>query len=139
MQFIDFRACTSREGIEAEIRRLYEKRFLTPEQAASVDAGRILAFFSSPLGIRMMSSGRINREFKFSLLASCAMTDDLTALAYSPNTDDDTLLFQGVIDCYFEEPAGIILIDFKRTLSCRAVNGFLPNDTGSNLPRMHLH
>lgn len=113
MQFIDFRACTSREGIEAEIRRLYEKRFLTPEQAASVDAGRILAFFSSPLGIRMMSSGRINREFKFSLLASCAMTDDLTVLAYSPNTDDDTLLFQGVIDCYFEEPAGIILIDFK--------------------------
>lgn len=113
MQFIDFRACTSREGIEAELLRLRERRFLTPEQADSVDAARILGFFASPLGIRMMASGSIRREFKFSLLAPCAVTDDLSALARAPDTAEDSILFQGVVDCYFEEPAGLVLIDFK--------------------------
>ena len=113
MQFINFEACTSRDGVEAEIVRLRERRFLTPEQAEAVDAGKILAFFRSPLGQRMMASGTVRREFKFSLLAPCAVTDDLSALARVPEAEEDAVLFQGVVDCYFEEPGGLVLIDFK--------------------------
>ena len=113
MQFLEFSSCTSREDIETELRRLREKRFLTPEQADSVDAGRIEQFFRSPLGRRMAASTAIHREFKFSLLASPGVTTDFSLLAHIPEPGEDVLLFQGVIDCYFEEPDGLILLDFK--------------------------
>ena len=113
MQFIDFSACTSREAVTAEITRLQKQHFLTADQAATIDAEKILAFFMSPLGRRMMAATAIRREFKFSLLASCAVIADLSALAQRPDSQEDTILFQGVIDCYFEEPAGLILLDFK--------------------------
>lgn len=113
MQFLDFRACTTLEGVRAEIRRLRERRFLTEEQADAVSAQRIFAFFTSPLGVRLMASGSIRREFKFSLLAPCAVISELDALARVPDADEDSILFQGVIDCYFEEPEGLVLVDFK--------------------------
>ena len=100
MQFLNFEACTSRDGVEAEIARLREQRFLTSEQAEAVDAGKILAFFRSSLGQRMMASGTVRREFKFSLLAPCAVTDDLDACArpgrrggYNPVSGRRGLLF----------------------------------------------
>ena len=113
MQFIDFAACTSLDSIRGEIRRLEEQRFLTPEQAAAADPRRILRFFASPLGQRMMASGALRREFKFSLLASPDVAADLSALSRIPGPEEDAILFQGVIDCCFREGNSLILIDFK--------------------------
>ena len=113
MQFIDFSACTTPEGVRREIDRLQAQRFLTPEQASAADPMRILRFFFSPLGRRMAASDGIRREFKFSLLASADTGSDLSALRRIPGPEEDTILFQGVIDCCFEEAGKLILIDFK--------------------------
>ena len=61
----------------------------------------------------MMASGSIRREFKFSLLSPHAVISELDALARVPDADEDSILFQGVIDCYFEESEGLVLVDFK--------------------------
>ena len=59
--------------------------------------------------ISLITSGRgdgVHREFKFSLLAP--------ARRYYPGCPEgEEVLLQGVVDCWLEEPEGIVLLDFK--------------------------
>ena len=106
MQYIDFSRCDSVEHIDAEIRRLVEQRFLTPQQGESVEPERILTFFTSPLGQELVGASALRREFKFSLLAP--------AQRYYPGIGSgEQVLLQGVVDCYFETSEGITVVDFK--------------------------
>ena len=80
----------------------------------------ILAFFCSDLGTRLRSSTRMEREFKFSLLA-------LAADYYPEAEPGEKVLLQGVVDCWFVEADGAVtVVDFKTdrvtesTLSARA-------------------
>ncbi len=105
MQYVDFNRCVTRGGASAEVDRLRRDGFLTEEQAGCVDPGRIEGFFSSPLGRRVMASGRVKRECKFSLLVPA---EELTGQG-----SGEEILLQGVIDCYFEEEGGLVVVDFK--------------------------
>ena len=106
MQYIDFSRCDSTEHIAAEIGRLMEQKFLTPQQGEAVEPERILAFFTSPLGRELMGASLLRREFKFSLLAP--------ARRYYPGVaPEEQVLLQGVVDCYFETVEGITVVDFK--------------------------
>ncbi|MEG0754797.1 MAG: PD-(D/E)XK nuclease family protein, partial [Oscillospiraceae bacterium] len=106
MQFIDFAKTNSLEEVAGEIRRLADQAFLTPEQGGAVDPARIFAFFSSDLGKELVSSPTLNREFKFSVLAP--------ACHYYPDLDpSETVLLQGVVDCWYETEEGITVLDFK--------------------------
>ena len=53
----------------------------------------------------MLKSEYVRREFKFSLLCP--------AEQFYPGGGDDTILLQGVIDCFFEEDGKLTVIDFK--------------------------
>ena len=105
MQYINFALCTSLSGIEGEITRLVREARITKETAQAVDAQAIFRFFESPLGKRVLSAKDLKREFKFSLLAP--------ASDFYPVTEDEQILLQGVLDCYFQDPEGLITIDFK--------------------------
>ncbi|SHH95285.1 DNA helicase/exodeoxyribonuclease V, subunit A [Sporobacter termitidis DSM 10068] len=105
MQFIDYDKCGDLESVREELRRLREKSYLSAKQADAVDPAKLLAFFDSPLGKRVMGADRLYREFKFSLL--------VRADAYFADGGDDELLFQGVVDCCFEEGGALHVIDFK--------------------------
>ncbi len=105
MQFADFARCRAVETAAEEIERLRRGGFLTPEQAACVDPARIVRFFNSPLGERMMAAERLNRECKFSLLVPA---EELTGRGAG-----EEILLQGVIDCYFEEDGALVVVDFK--------------------------
>lgn len=105
MQFCDYAACLTEEGIEAEKERLCRKRFLSERQVAAVDTKRVFRFFESPLGKLVTHSDNVHREFKFSIL-----TD---ADRFIQDGRGEQLLLQGVIDCYVETNDGIVLLDFK--------------------------
>ena len=106
MQYIDFDRCGSVEEISAEISRLTEQSFITPQQAEAVEPEKIRSFFASDLGREAMSSGALRREFKFSILSP--------ARRYYPQAGEgEQVLLQGVVDCYFETGAGITVVDFK--------------------------
>ena len=113
MQFLDFAQTDSREAIEAQVKAMAEKKLLSPEAAQAVDAERLEAFFLSELGQKVKAAEKLRREFKFSLLADTRALRDPAYLALVPEPDADTILFQGVVDCFFEEEAGITLLDFK--------------------------
>ena len=105
MQFVRYEACTTMAGIEAELERLTQKRFLTLRQAEAVEREHILTLFSSSFGRRILEADRIRREFKFSL-----MTDASTLL---PGAPAEQIMLQGVVDCFWEEDDGLVIVDFK--------------------------
>ena len=106
MQYIDFERTERVEQVRAEIARLVERAFLTPQQGEAVDPAKIAAFFASPLGRELMASTSLRREFKFSILVPAA--------DYYPQAGaEEQVLLQGVVDCCFETLEGITVVDFK--------------------------
>ena len=106
LQYIDFERSETVEGVRAEIARLVEQQYITPQQGEAVDPAPIAAFFRSDLGQELLSSVSLRREFKFSILEP--------ASRYYPQAGEgEQVLFQGVVDCYYETLEGITVVDFK--------------------------
>lgn len=84
----------SLEALEAEIQTMVDKELLTEEEARVLPRERILSFFASDLGRRMLASQRVQRERNFLM-------------------KQEDYLVEGIIDCYFEEADGIVLLDYK--------------------------
>ena len=70
-----------------------------------MDAKAIAELFTSPLGERLLSAKELHREFKFSLL--------YPAEELYPDAVGESLLLQGVVDCYMAEPDGLVIVDYK--------------------------
>ncbi len=105
MQYINYSCCTDNNSIKLEIERLVNQRFITQKQAESVKTEKILTFFKSELGLRILNSGLVKREFKFSVL--------IPANELVSTQAEDEILFQGVVDCFFEENGELVIVDFK--------------------------
>lgn len=107
MQYLDYDRTDSFGDIAGEVTRLVEGRYITPQQGNAVNPADILAFFRSELGGRLRRSGRVEREFKFSLLVPAA--------DYYPEAGPgEEVLLQGVVDCWFvEEDGAVTVVDFK--------------------------
>jgi ATP-dependent helicase/nuclease subunit A len=111
MQYIDYDRCVTPDGVRQELERLKADHFLSAKQADAVDPAKISAFFASELGRRILGAEKLYREFKFSLLEP--------AYTYYPDNGggglaaEDEILFQGVVDCCFEEDGRLHVIDFK--------------------------
>ena len=107
MQYIDYDRTGSEEAIREEIARLVTGQYLTPQQGQAVDPRAILTFFQSGLGQRLLASQERQRERKFSML--------VPARDYYPQAGlGETVLLQGVVDCWFRETDGTVtVVDFK--------------------------
>lgn len=105
MQFVRYEACTTPQGIREELSRLQSQKFLTPRHAQAVDEQKILRLFSSALGKRILSAKELQREFKFSIL-----TD---AERFCPEAAGERIMLQGVVDCFWQEADGLVILDFK--------------------------
>ena len=66
---------------------------------AAVPARMLTQFFASPLGVRLLNSDRVEREWAFTFRRTDAQRQ--------------TQLVQGVIDCCFMEKGKWILVDYK--------------------------
>ena len=78
---------------------------LTAAMREAVRPAVLLRFLESELGRRMLASGRIQREWMFTLRMS---TEEALGI---PSEED--LLVQGAVDLCFEEDGGWILVDYK--------------------------
>ncbi|MDR1101422.1 MAG: helicase-exonuclease AddAB subunit AddA [Clostridiales bacterium] len=111
IQNLDLSRVGSLAEIELQIGEMVKKNMLRASDAELVYANRILGFFQSELGKRLKESYKkspfnVCREVKFFTEVRAA---DLLADA----DGDDKLLLQGVVDCYFFEDSGLVIIDFK--------------------------
>ncbi len=111
MQFCNFTE-VERNGVEAELLRLVNARFMTAEMAEAVNRKAVKQFFASNLYLQMKSSCELRREFRFNvqLPADEFTRDDERRKSLA----EAKLLVQGVVDCCFALPDGSLkLIDYK--------------------------
>ena len=109
MQFLDFSQTNSLEAVDAEIRRLVDKGIVARRQGNAVDRRVILNFFRSDLGREVLAAGDgLHREFKFSVLEPAGRY-----FAELGEDAEETVLLQGVVDCWFDTPEGLVIVDFK--------------------------
>jgi len=87
-------------------RRMLEKGILTPVQGQAVVLGAIAKFLASPIGVRLMHSEKIQREWRFNLKLPAS-----EAIPGAPATS--SVVVQGSIDLCFEENGGWVLLDYK--------------------------
>ena len=110
MQHMDPGRVSSLEDIKEQIKRLVELEFIAGDEAAEINPYKILKFFQSDVGRRMSASARLRREAPFFIeLAAVDVYPELDRAVYG----SETMVLQGVIDCYFEEDGELVLLDYK--------------------------
>ena len=102
MQYLDLH---SDLGVQEQVAKMQEKRLLSPQQAEAIDCGRLEAFLCSPLAQRIRQAETVYREYRFALL--------MPATLYSSAGEGEEMMLQGVVDCAFDTPAGLVIVDFK--------------------------
>lgn len=105
MQDLDFFCEPNEQSVRAQIEAMRAQRKLTDEQAKAADVHAIVRFLRSDLAVRIRKSEQVEREYRFSLLRPVRDFSSLDA--------DDSVLLQGVVDCFFEEDGELVVVDFK--------------------------
>lgn len=109
MELLDFKKIYSTENICEEICRFQEEGKLTEEAKKCICVDDILLFLESPVGKRMKEcakKGTLKKEQPFVL--------GIDAREMYPDEEDgELILVQGIIDAYFEEEDGLIVLDYK--------------------------
>lgn len=118
MECLDFSVLKKKNGWKEELNRLVEERCITREEEGFIREQDLIWFADSPLCRRMadsMEKGKLYREQKFVIGIPAG---ELSIPAWNPEEEgqeqkDNLILIQGIIDAYFEEEDGLVLVDYK--------------------------
>ncbi|MGN0164417.1 MAG: helicase-exonuclease AddAB subunit AddA [Candidatus Ornithomonoglobus sp.] len=94
-----------KDGIE----RLVREEKIAEEDVKYIDIEKIKGFYESDIGKRLLSSTEIHREQPFQINIPATEYDPSLAAEYA----EEKLILQGIIDCYFKEADGYVLLDYK--------------------------
>ena len=94
--------------IKSEIARLVSDDKLSEEEAALISSKKIIEFYRSDIGKRIIKSCEVFREQPFEVLVPVNhIYPELK------NPSDEQIILQGIIDCWFKENDEIVLLDYK--------------------------
>lgn len=105
MYHMDLYQMGSYAEIENQLQSMKEKGSLLPEEEATIYINNLLKFSQTEIYKRLLKASRIEKEIPFVLGIEAKEIFDIV--------DDDMVMIQGVIDCFFEEEGEIILLDYK--------------------------
>lgn len=88
-----------------QINSLIEEGMLLDRDLEYLDSRQYEQFFNSSIGQRLKNSHKVEREKSFVLKKSVQDISDIQS--------NESIYIQGIIDCYFEEEKGLILLDYK--------------------------
>ncbi len=109
MQFCDF-ARVDTNGVAKELDHLVQKGFLPFDAKELVDISAISAFFASDTYKNICSAKKVFREKRFNVALPCKYFTEENLEAFG----EETMLVQGVIDCFYYDLDGkIVLLDYK--------------------------
>ncbi|MGB9678851.1 MAG: helicase-exonuclease AddAB subunit AddA [Thermoanaerobacteraceae bacterium] len=109
MQKLNLNYLNTTEDIIKQINDFILKEIITEDQAKVINIKQIKAFFESPLGNRMLKAKNISREVPFHIeLSSTQIYKNLPS-----EYEHEFIQVQGIIDCFFEEKDGLVLLDYK--------------------------
>lgn len=95
--------------VDAELARLVETEKIAAEDIRYIDTDKIKRFAQSGLCRRMLASGEVYREAPFQINIPATMYDPSLPVSYA----GETVILQGIIDCFFKEGDGYVLVDYK--------------------------
>jgi len=110
LHFVMQRLELDNDDIEGQIQNMVKRDLLTELQAGSVNTGKIRRFLNSELGKRILASPAIHREVPFNIEIPC---HELYPEMVQDEYRNETFLLQGIIDCFFEESDGLVMLDYK--------------------------
>ena len=108
MELLPFDQMESRADVEACLELMVEKKQITGENAGLIDSGTIWTFLQSDFGQRMkkaQAEGRLHKEQQFVM--------GIPAREMGAGDSDELVVIQGIIDAFFEEEDGLVLMDYK--------------------------
>ncbi len=112
LELIDLTRVYSREDLQAELSQLVSRNKLSEDDVKKLKQDYIYNFVSSKVAARMRKAqilGVLHKEQQFVM--------GMNASEVIKETDsDDLILIQGIIDVYFEEEDGLVLLDYKSDL-----------------------
>ncbi len=95
--------------IENELQRLLENEIISDEDMKYLNCDKIKNFYSNEIGKRLLKSREVHREEPFQINISALDYDPALTSEYA----DETVILQGIIDCFFYEKDGYVLVDYK--------------------------
>lgn len=110
MQHINISDTEKIENIILQIESLANREFMRKEDIKFISPSKIFQFFKSDLGMRIKKSLNVRREVPFYMEVESGEIYDNLPDYISKN---EKVLLQGIIDCYFEEEDGLVLVDYK--------------------------
>lgn len=114
MQKLDLNKVNLLNEIKEQIKNMFEKGLITKDEEESINIFKIQKFFKSNLGQRLLKAYKENkqvfRELPFiTEIPVKRIEKDLIDKIFN----NEKLRLQGIIDCFFEEDNGIVLLDYK--------------------------
>ena len=109
MEHLDLKGVLDKNSIINTINQMVDKKLLTEIEAKiaiSTYAEKIEGFFKSDIGKRILNSPAVFREVPFVFRKKAK--DVLSSLS-----EEDLILVQGIIDCYFIENDEVVIVDYK--------------------------
>ena len=99
MEHLDFAAALEggRAYLTQALAQMVEEQLLLPAEAETIDLASIEAFFDTPIG-RRAAAAKVRKETPFNMMMEL---------------DGGEIMVQGIIDCWFLDEKGLVLLDYK--------------------------
>lgn len=109
LQHLDLGNCQDVQSVSDQIEQMIAKGKVASTVSQVIHLGRLVDFAKSPIVARMKRSEQIYKEQQFVFLVNAK---ELVA-SFKDAAYEEEIMVQGVIDCFFEEDDGYVLIDYK--------------------------
>lgn len=113
MELLDFtKEYSTVNDINGEMAAFCKEGRLTKEYKDAVNPGKILRFLQTPLAGRMKEAAKAGKLFKEQPFVYGIQADRLSS-GEEKFPAEETVLIQGIVDVFFEEEDGLVLLDYK--------------------------
>ena len=112
LQRVNLDASLDAPGLRLQLAELVRQGVFTARQQSCLALDEVARFFAHDLGRALLAQRHsAQREWPFTLALPAALAyPDAPLTAAQRN---ETVLVRGIIDCWFESPAGVTILDFK--------------------------
>lgn len=112
LELMDFNRCDDAASVSQFLEQLCAGGFVEKERLRLVSVSDMVTFLASPLARRMKRAQNDNRLFREQPFVMGVAANQLSE-DYSAYPKEETILIQGIIDTYFEEEDGLVVVDYK--------------------------
>ena len=109
LELLDFTVDYDVENLTAAVQQLRQEGRLTDEMAECIRPKDILRFLGCRSGKRMADAARNGKLYKEQPFVLSVDASEI----YPEDRSGEKILVQGIIDVYFEEPDGLVVLDYK--------------------------